>query len=135
MTRVLNWDCLAVEWAIQQVGKPFVWGETDCCSLLNRMWEVMYGEPMFDLTYTSLPEALRFSAHIGGVRHALTEMGCTTLPLSYASTGDAIVADDEPFPTVLSVINDQALLSDDDKPVRLVPLSSVAPTVTVYRLG
>lgn len=133
--RVLNWDVLATKWAIEQVGKPFVWGETDCVSLMRQMAEIINGEPFGTHRYTSLRGALDVQEATGGICQALRDAGAVEIRRSYATTGDVIVADDEPFPAVLLVITDKALFADHDQGVRLIPLSSVSPDATVYRLG
>lgn len=139
MRRVLNWDCKATTWAIEQVGKPFVWGETDCCSLLVGMWEVMYGEPVVSLPYRSLADAVLFSESVGGVRSVLRDLNCTTLDLIvYANTGDVLVdvkrAGDDPFESVLPVITDKFLFTEPGGLVRLLPLHSAPLAATPYRL-
>jgi hypothetical protein len=138
--RVLNWDVNATLWAIDQVGKPFVWGETDCVSLLRRMLAVMYGEPVGPpLAYHSLNSAIDVSRELGGVRKVLTDLGAVPLDLiAYANTGDVLVdvrrAGDDPFEPVLPVITDKFLFTEPDGLVQLLPLHAAPLEAVPYRL-
>lgn len=139
MRRVPNWDVKATNWATAQLGKPFVWGETDCCSLLRQMWEEMYGEPLMPLLYQSLAAALVFSESVGGVRQVLHNLGCTPLDvIPRANTGDVLIAaprDDEPFDAVMPVITDQFLFTEPTGLVQLLPLDAAPLDALPYRLA
>lgn len=138
MRRVRNWDCLAVEWAIQQVGKPFVWGETDCASLLTGMLGVMYRKLPPLPRYASLRDAMDIWEQTGGVKPVLLEWGSQPLPtVAYANTGDVLIAsprDDEPFDAVMPVITDKYLFTEPNNTVQLIPLANVPVDAVPYRV-
>jgi hypothetical protein len=138
MRRVRNWDVQVTHWAIAQVGKPFVWGETDCVSLLRGLMRCLYGKTYGPaLEYHTLREALNVEEQTGGARKVVLDLEPTVLPLSYASTGDVLIdqrREGDPFEAVLCVITDKALFSEPDSVVKLIPLSTVPPGVTLYRL-
>lgn len=141
--RVHNWDVLAVIWATEQIGKPFVWGETDCGSLTQAMLEVMYGEDLAPgYRYADLRGALMAVTVSGGVLAVLELLGAVPLQsILYAGTGDVLIAppadtgnEDAPFERALPVITDRILLTTPRQSVRTAPLLSAPPDAVAYRV-
>lgn len=97
LRRGLNWSDDLVRWARDEIGKPYVWGETDCGSLLRRGLAIVYGQEIGEVpAYDSLSSAYRVSEAIGGLRAVLHRLGAEPIGLKFATTGDVILSDDWP---------------------------------------
>jgi hypothetical protein len=137
--RIRNWDVQATLWALDQVGKPYAWGETDCGSLYLSLLSEIYGEPLLeDCRYDSIFGAMAVHERTGGALAALTALGAAPLELrAYANTGDVLIApprEDEPFDAVMPVITDRYLFTEPDGLVQLLPLAAAPADALPYRL-
>lgn len=91
----MNWDRRLVEWAESVRGRPFVWGETDCATLVRGAVEAMYG-PAF-LAGIAVPEygtqvgAERAWDQTGGTAAVLVLLGAQELPDGERQRGDVLL--------------------------------------------
>lgn len=94
MKRVPNWDVALHFWAAEVVGKPYVWGSTDCGSLVRSALVAMYGQDVTGIEYATKAEALRVHAETGGVEAVLRGIGATDVDIRFAQQGDILIEPD-----------------------------------------
>lgn len=92
--RVLNWDVKLTQFASDLYGRSFVWGETDCGTLVRRAHEVMYGQDLYGFLgeWASPTEAGRILAARGGFSGILAELDAELVPLAFVQSGDVLCA-------------------------------------------
>jgi hypothetical protein len=127
--KVRNWDRELVEWAGAVVGEPFVWGRTDCASLVRRAHQLMLDYDVFaDIpTYDSEIGAARAKIEHGGVTEAMEARGATRFPITMARAGDIVITQRvEPEDITLScfilISGEHALATNPGQAVELVPV-------------
>jgi hypothetical protein len=95
MIRVPNWNVRLVELANEVLGKPFVWGETDCASVARRAVAVMYeDDPVaqhIKVTYTTKVGAARAFKKIGSMIDILLAAGAKEVRPDLTQDGDIMV--------------------------------------------
>lgn len=125
MTRVPNWDTLLFEWAESQMGKPYVWGDTDCASLVRAACRVIFGVDALShiKPWTTRAAALKRHSATGGVYGALMSADWTEVPLPFAQQGDVLTWSQPALGGAGVVVARQLLTSDPDHGVQLVPWS------------
>jgi hypothetical protein len=94
--RLRNWDVRLVHFQTEVLGASFVWGETDCASLVRRALEVMYSPDDIPLPpklprWTTEAGALRAHKRFGGVSGALEAGGAQRASLAFVQQGDVLV--------------------------------------------
>lgn len=140
MTRLRNWDVGLVVWAKQVLDLPFVWGETDCASLIRRAHRVMYGVDLFRevAPWSSLLGARKAVEAYGGVEDAMRRLGAQALPMAFARQGDVIVQaealDDDFTGAAFLMVSGRLLSANPDTGVRLFPRSSLSPEARLLRM-
>lgn len=132
MIRVPNWDTLLFEWALEQRGKPYVWGETDCGSLVRAAACVLFGVDTFEHVepYTTRAAATKRQNETGGVSAVLLATGWTEQPLTMAQQGDVLILDSEDGPACGIIVARLLLTSDPTNGVQLLPVPDVG---TLFR--
>jgi len=93
--RVLNWDGRLVAWAKEMVGRPFVWGETDCITLAIEAIEIIHpGQIKFDLPFwDSKKTAIVAIKKINGFSAYMEKHGAVKIESELlARAGDLLVA-------------------------------------------
>ena len=142
MQRVRNWDNALLAWQNSILGSDFVWGETDCVSLMLKALEVMYGEPVIEhegvLDYSNKQQALRALSSFPEPPQVLLSAGASEVSMSYAQNGDIIYGhateeDDGPFPGLAVVVDHGAVISDPEKQVQRRLLRHVNPDAPLFR--
>lgn len=131
LRRVRNWDAKLVAWAERVRGEAFVWGETDCASLVREACAEMYGEELFlqAPSYESKKEALRVATETGGVEEALRRLGATEVGMTFARQGDVLVGENsDGSPGAAVVVDGKAVVSREKAGVFLRPLRQVDPS-------
>ena len=103
-TRVPNWSVKLAGFADSVLGKPFVWGETDCVSICRGALETMYDEdiiaPHFDATYSTKIGAARVFGKIGSMATVAEQAGAREVRPDMSVDGDVML-----FPRVGSYEN------------------------------
>lgn len=134
--RLRNWDTELNKWAERMQGQPFVWGLSDCASLVRDACHLMYGREIFDLpwwkTQDEMVEAVR-----DGVT-AILETIATPVGRRFVQTGDIVqVLDGCPYTkldALLVVVRDHLLASVPKRKIGLVRFKSLAETAVVWRV-
>jgi hypothetical protein len=139
---IANWDVLLAEWAAAQVGRPFVWGETDCVSLTCAGLAVVLGRPFFPKpAYSSEAAAKQLVPFGGRLGQQLALLGRRVPELMAQSADVVVIPADETageFCDGLGLIvgTTQVIVANPEHGVRSLKLEAVrrvAP-VEVYRV-
>ena len=136
--RIRNWDVAVVAWATKLRGAQFVWGLTDCGTLVRRMSARMYGEEVFALERWKSARGMKtIVARAGGVVAILDSVG-DELNIRYATTGDVVVRPDgcpiTGLDSVMAVVNGKVLLATPGEVLRLEPISELVEGMRVWRI-
>jgi hypothetical protein len=95
MDRIPNWPVALGNLARELIGQPFVWGETDCVSIVRKATIAMYGEdiakPYIDVTYKTKIGAVRAFKKIGTIGNIIEKVGCREVPLHLTRDGDFLL--------------------------------------------
>lgn len=88
--RPANWHHRLMQYAAAQQGQPFVWGQTDCGSLVRGALPALYAEdPLAGWPgYHTVRAAQRIRAQCGGVAAVLRQLGATPIAPGFATAGD-----------------------------------------------
>lgn len=135
-----DWGVRLFGWSESVVGEPFIWGETDCGSLVKGAVESMYGEtpkPWREHTYTSEKEALRVQVQVRGVSGALRSLGAEDVTLAYAQSGDVVVRPPRQGRATFRagvVVSGTLVVASIEEGVCRVPLDAVDEDSTVLRV-
>lgn len=136
--RIRNWDLAVVAWATKLEGAQFVWGLTDCGTLVRRMTARMYGDDIFELDRWKSARGMKsIVGRAGGVAVILDRVG-DEVNIHYATTGDVIVQPDgcpiTGLDSVMAVINGRVLLAKPTKTLRLEPIVGLVEDLRVWRI-
>jgi hypothetical protein len=114
-----------ITWASSKIGKPFIWGESDCTTLSLEGINIYYGN-IFNIenTWNSFKEALRAFKKYGTPMDILTKEGFTIVTKKYEQTGDIFVWQGKGYFLIGIVINQSVLVADEGKLLSLRPISS-----------
>lgn len=144
MVRQRGWERLVAEWARAHVITPtvegFVWGQTDCWSLVIGAVQAMTCDVWDDVPLPqSAADALRATrdavAEFGSIVAWFEAQGFTAQPGTFAATGDVLVCEpDEDYPWFGVVVGTDIILSQHDVgvvriSVRDMPANAIALTV------
>lgn len=131
MTRVPNWDIALHQWAADVVGRPYVWGETDCGSLVREAHALMYGVDLFHVKpYTTRRQALYRHNSTGGVEAVLREAGAVDVPVAFAQQGDVLCeAEGDGLPACGVVVGRSVIWATVEDGVARTPLRGRSGTL------
>lgn len=119
----MNWRESLTEFANNERGRPLIWGETDCASLVIRAAEIIMRAPMaVDRGWRDEDQAELSAIHY----HApsvLASAGWQQIPLAHAGAGDIVIdwRRREPLPFLHIGVGSKWLSSDRAAGVVLVP--------------
>lgn len=112
-------------WASSKIGKPFVWGISDCSTLTLEGILLYYGNVFnFENTWNSLKAALRSYIKYGTPIQILQQAGFTLINKKYEQTGDIFVLNIKNYYLVGIIINQSVLTSDEGKKIILRPINT-----------
>lgn len=96
LSRQRDWRAQLHRWARQQLGAPFVWGETDCASLARQALTVMFGEDLLPELprWSTAREAVAVLAQHGAGVGLLVALGAQEVSLSFIRAGDIVVTEE-----------------------------------------
>lgn len=112
------------EFAQCERGRPFLWGSTDCVSLVLRGLTYT-GHLVPAPTWTDVSGALREYRATGGLVQYLRESGWRKVSLSHVSAGDVVVlprTNPDGFPGVGLVVGATYLSSDAERGVHVTTI-------------
>lgn len=93
MDRPVGWPKELRRYAADLDGRPFVWADTDCGSVVRGAIAIVLGRDPFSFTYTTERGALRVWKRLGSAATALEEAGAVEVPSTFAMQGDVLVND------------------------------------------
>ena len=70
-----NWERQLIEWADRQVGRPFAWGQTDCCALAHGALALLHHAGPALPVYRDRASAAAVIAHLGGAEGVAAWLG------------------------------------------------------------
>lgn len=137
MLRPRNWDIALAQWARSIAGSPFVWGETDCGSLVRYSLKAVHGRDMLarEPKYKTLLGAKRAAAKTT-VASALESVGANRLPWSVAQAGDVALfgVGVDGWDSVGIVLDEYVLMTGLERGVFIVRRIDVTQEPAVMRL-
>ena len=85
-----NKDFILIEWALCQQGLPYIWGITDCGSLVRQGLYIFNRiDPFTNIPYWNTEiEARQIWKDLGGVDKAFLDLGAKKIHENYIRTGD-----------------------------------------------
>lgn len=128
----LTWERRLVEWADSVQGRPFVWGETDCASLVVQALSLL-GHPAAVPGYHTVSAARRVLAGLDPAT-VLRDLGAVEVGIAFAQSGDVHLGEDpetEGLPAVAVHVAGVWVTSSQGRGVHLA--HELSPGVT-YRL-
>ena len=123
-------------WANNTVGKPFIWGKTDCCSLACDILDMLWGINPNIPKYTSKLEALEVAQKYRPST-VLMQLGAVVHPKSFAHTADFLIAPQQLgqiSENLGIVIGNMVVTAIEHGNVSLIPLSKHSNETFVLRL-
>jgi len=102
-TRKENWPQLLTHYCIRVAGRPFKWGENDCCTLAADWVLECTGEDLMRAwrgSYHSAVGARRLIHKSGGLAEAVSSVLDEPLPPTFAQRGDVVLAEYQLGPTL-----------------------------------
>lgn len=94
MVRQQDWSSKLQAWATAQLGKSFVWGETDCCALARAALIEMFGP--FIAVHLPQWNSIRGAGLIlqirGSVGAVLEELGAERTSVPFMRAGDIVIS-------------------------------------------
>ena len=138
--KVYNYDYKLIEWVNTQLRKPYIWGETDCGSLVRKGLNIIYGKDKFnDMQSWDTEEICRkIWNDLGGVDKAFLDFGAKKIKGTFAQTGDVAVLEVGKLLTVsIAIGTGKLLFSSTDKGVetRDITSSLLRLNIRFYRFG
>lgn len=127
-TRVPDWSAALVRWARSCVGRPYVWGETDCGTLGREALRVLFGSDVLPGVsgWSTTRDAVHTAANLGTPSAVLTALGAEVQSAMFARAGDLVIVPEPAVPggeAVCVVIDGKlALHSTHDCGVVLDPI-------------
>lgn len=87
-----DWEFRLVEYAQAQLGRPFLWGETDCFSLARGALDVILGaDPLADVpAYATARGAHTVARARPDIGAELERRGGVRVPIGFAQQGDVL---------------------------------------------
>ena len=129
-----NWDVRLFAWADRMVGRPFVWGKTDCGYIIRTAHEVMHGEDVFGWPkYASKRGAVSARKKVGDIPNALRK-ACTEVGRRFARSGDIVLIKHEGEYGMGVVVGSNVVGTYPGERVHLVPLPIVPADATFWRV-
>lgn len=137
--RIPNYDIKLYEWLNTVIGKPYIWGETDCGTLVREGLKLITGiDPFGNLPYWKTEmECRQIWDAMGGVDKAFTEIfKFKKIDRNYIQMGDVSVLEVRDLITASLIINNERMLfSSVDKGVEIRNLTQLQKlNIRFYRL-
>ena len=126
--RVENWNGKLIDWASKQIGKPFIWGETDCGTLIRQGLQVITGIDVFTpLAWWQTEQRARESWDALGGIHAgfINNFKAINIGCEYVQTGYIGILRINNLDTATIILNDKLLFSSIDAGITLRNLSNL----------
>lgn len=114
-----------IKWAETKIGLPFVWGKSDCTTIVIEGISLYYGIelPVIN-TWTSLKDALKAFKQYNSPDNILKNTGFSKVPKNFEQTGDILVWKGRGYYLLGFVINGEVMVADEGSLLEMRPLNS-----------
>lgn len=114
-----------IKWAESKIGLPFVWGKSDCTTIVIEGISLYFGIelPVIN-TWTSLKEALKAFKQYNSPDNILKNTGFFKVQKNFEQTGDILVWKGRGYYLLGFVINGEVMVADEGKTLEMRPLNS-----------
>ena len=117
MKRIRNWNVEIADWAQTQIGQPFVWGKTDCGTLVREGLELVFGQPVLEgvPSYSSETEAALAMQELGSAGSYFESLGLELVNAPRGRISDVVVRPgrDDNIPRLGLFVSPTAVLTSD----------------------
>ena len=120
-------------WAERVRGQPFVWGKTDCGSLVKQAYKILTGKRCPWPYYKGKTAAMRAMVKVGGIPAALAKLA-QPVGRRRAQSGDVVLVEVEDGHGMGVVVGDYVVGTYPGYDVLIVPLRVVPDDATIWRL-
>lgn len=136
MSRIPNWEVALAKFATAELGKPFVWGETNCVSLAIRALDVQCGDNYHACVKHFMSSELRAGAFVrkqglAGIVSRLKARGIAVIPQNFEQVGDVRFVQTEVTIGASVLLGRKALSSTQEAGVALYDASILGCDVTM----
>lgn len=137
-------EILLQQFVRREVGRPFVWGETNCVALALRAVDAMHGTALHAAhrKHMTTPVRARAWTRKNGARGVIEQLvadGLEELAPAFAQVGDILVGETADGQIAAHIcLGTRVLSSTEADGVRYLPLSAVSPPPTFaagWRVG
>lgn len=136
MSRIANWEVALANFVTAEVGKPFIWGETNCVSLAARALDIQSGENYHPCVKHFMSSEIRARAFvrkqgIAGIVSRLKERGLVVVPKNFEQIGDVCFVQTETTIGASVLLGRKALSSSQKNGVALFNANTLGCDVTM----
>lgn len=136
MKRITDWEAALHSFARSQVGKPFVWGETNCISLSLRAIDAQCGTSLHEKGRHFMSSALRARAFVkkqglAGLVKRLEAEGLVIVPANFERVGDVQLVETSETLGSSVILGRQHLSSSEAEGVRLYDGKLLQASITL----
>lgn len=137
--RLRNWNVAIKQRADELVGSKFIWGETDCVSVIRIMAVEIFGEDVFAGVvpgYTTEIGAKRALSRVGDFNDLAVQAGCVEVPRTMMTDGDLIISDYGDYQNVAMVVGGKLFVASVEEGLQYMSLRYLADDseFRVYRI-
>lgn len=137
-----QWNRKLAEFARRVRGTPYVWGDTDCVSIVRRGLEIIHGHdvlaPEIPRVWTTRREAMRAYLVVPSYEESLRRTGAREVVSHMATAGDVAlggVSSEHGLRNIMLLVPGEQVLVSDLGGVELVRQNTLAPSVRFFRHG
>lgn len=133
-----NYNSKLIEWINTQIGKPYIWGETDCGTLVRKGLTIILNRDPFPdiLSWDNELICREIWDKLNGVDNAFISFGAKKILGTFAQTGDVAVLEIGKYLTATLIISpDKMLFASTDKGVEIrnITPSLIRLNIRFYR--
>lgn len=114
-----------VKWAQTKIGTPFIWGKSDCTTILLEGFFLYYKELLpIDITWLSLKDAIKAFKKYGKPHDILESKEFFKVKRNFEQTGDIFIWQGKGYYLVGFIINGNVMVADEGKLVEMRPIKT-----------
>lgn len=114
-----------IKWVETKIGLPFIWGKTDCTTIVIEGISLYYNETLPIVNnWNSLKDAIRTFRYYGCPGIILENKGFFKVQKNFEQTGDILIWKGRGYYLLGFVINEEVMVADEGKILEMRPLNS-----------
>ncbi|MDN3515374.1 MAG: hypothetical protein NG747_13380 [Candidatus Brocadia sp.] len=122
-----------IQWAEQQLGKPFEWGKADCTTVTLEGMKLYYGKEIpINIGWGSLKDALRAYKKYGSPPDILRKHGFIEITRNFEQTGDIFLWHGHGYWLLGVIISGSVLVADEGKAIEMRPIRGFTGNYYVF---